>query len=267
MPRCISPRYCQSWRAIIIVCRALHTRRLTAPSDPGPAHTPLPGRLPDKHWRQTMKTPIALALFAILAFATSPAGAAERACRPSLSNFYHCPDTSAPATKTTTKTTKTASPSGRACRPSLSNLWTCPGTSQPSQKSREDQGSAPPRKTASTPERGCRPSLSNGYKCPGEGQAGANNIRRKRWRGRIAPPTRSSGQIPGRTSTTSGETTITATRKPGPICVSRNRLLRGCAQRKMKSILEEAPQSSRSSTVHLTRQLYFVRQGLPQIGN
>lgn len=174
MPRCISPRYCQSWRAIIIGCRALHTRRLTAPSDAGPAHTPLPGRLPDKHWRQRMKTPIALALFAILAFATSPAGAAERACRPSLSNFYHCPDTSAPATKPTTKTTKTASPSGRACRPSLSNLWTCPGTSQPSQKSREDQGSAPPRKTASTPERGCRPSLSNGYKCPGEGQAGAN---------------------------------------------------------------------------------------------
>jgi hypothetical protein len=120
-----------------------------------------------------MKTPIALALFAILAFATSPANA-ERACRPSLSNLYHCPDTSAPATTTTTKTTKTASPSGRACHPSLSNLWTCPGTSQPSRKSNEDQGSAPPKQTASTPERGCRPSLSNGYKCPGGGPAGAD---------------------------------------------------------------------------------------------
>jgi hypothetical protein len=125
-----------------------------------------------------MKRPIALALLAILAFATSPAGAAERACRPSLSNLYHCPDTSTAATKTTA-TTKTASPSSRACRPSLSNLWTCPSTSQPSRKSvggapSDNQGSSPSKKTASTPERGCRPSLSNGYKCPGEGQVGAN---------------------------------------------------------------------------------------------
>jgi hypothetical protein len=127
-----------------------------------------------------MKTPIALAFLAILAFAISPASAAERACRPSLSNLYHCPDTSAPATKNT----KTTSPSGRACRPSLSNLWTCPGTSQPPRKSTggtssENQGSAPPKNTASTPERGCRPSLSNGYKCPGEGQAGANQYSRE----------------------------------------------------------------------------------------
>jgi hypothetical protein len=105
-----------------------------------------------------MKTPIALALLAVLAFAPSPAAAAERACRPSLSNFYHCPDTSTPARKTT-KTT----PTGRACRPSLSNLWTCPGTS------RESRGTTPPKKTVSTPERGCRPSLSNGFKCPGGG--------------------------------------------------------------------------------------------------
>jgi hypothetical protein len=101
-----------------------------------------------------MKTPIALALLAILAFATSPA-TADRACRPSLSNAYHCPDTSTPAKKAT----KTASPSGRACRPSLSNFWTCPGTSQPS------------RRSAGT-GRACRPSLSNGYKCPGGGQSG-----------------------------------------------------------------------------------------------
>ena len=136
-----------------------------------------------------MKTPVALALLAILAFATSPAAATERACRPSLSNFYHCPDTSTPATPPT----KTTSPSGRACRPSLSNFWTCPGTSQPARK-RASTGrpcrpslsngyscpgtssgeSTPHKKTASTPERGCRPSLSNGFKCPGEGQAGAN---------------------------------------------------------------------------------------------
>jgi len=96
-----------------------------------------------------MKTPIALALLATLAFATSPAGAAERACRPSLSNFYHCPDTAKPQAKTT----ETPSSSGRACRPSLSNLWTCPGTSQPS------------RKSASTGRRGSTPT---------KGQTGAN---------------------------------------------------------------------------------------------
>ena len=138
-----------------------------------------------------MKTPIALALLAISAFAASPATAAERACRPSLSNAYHCPDTSAPA-KRTTPATRT---SGRACQPSLSNLWTCPDTPQPRPRSAstdrpntdrpcrpslsngyscpgpstEGRGSAPP-----TSERGCRPSLSNGYQCPDAGQAGAN---------------------------------------------------------------------------------------------
>ena len=50
-----------------------------------------------------MKTPIGLALVAILAFATSPA-VAERACRPSLSNMYHCPDTSTPDAKPTKNT-------------------------------------------------------------------------------------------------------------------------------------------------------------------
>ena len=138
-----------------------------------------------------MKTPIAIALLVILAFATSPAAVAERACRPSLSNFYYCPDTSAPVKRST----QTTSTSGRACRPSLSNNWTCPDTSQLRRRSAstsrpcrpslsngyscpgassESGWSGPPKKTASTPERGCRPSLSNGYTCPGEGKAGAN---------------------------------------------------------------------------------------------
>jgi hypothetical protein len=42
-----------------------------------------------------MKTPIILALSAILAVAAFQAIAADRACRPSLSNLWHCPDTSA----------------------------------------------------------------------------------------------------------------------------------------------------------------------------
>jgi hypothetical protein len=105
--------------------------------------------------KRAMKTPIALALLAILAFALSPAAAAERACRPSLSNAYHCPDTSAPEKRSTLPTTT----SGRACRPSLSNLWTCPDTSQP-------------RPTSASTDRPCRPSLSNGYSCPGSSTEG-----------------------------------------------------------------------------------------------
>jgi hypothetical protein len=135
--------------------------------------------------KRAMKTPIALALLTILTFATSPAAVAERACRPSLSNGYHCPDTATP--KRPAQPTRT---SGRACRPSLSNLWTCPDTSQPRPRSTsadrpcrpslsngyscpgpstDGRGSAP-----STSERECRPSLSNGYSCPGAGQAGAD---------------------------------------------------------------------------------------------
>jgi hypothetical protein len=141
-----------------------------------------------------MKTPIALALLAILVFATSPAAAVERACRPSLSNAYHCPDTSASQPRRKSASTD------RPCQPSLSNGFSCPGTSN------EGRGYAPSNRTASTPERecrpslsngfscpeassegrgyanrtaptperGCRPSLSNGYNCPGEGQTGAN---------------------------------------------------------------------------------------------
>lgn len=83
-----------------------------------------------------MKSPIVLALVAILAFAALSASAAERECRPSLSNMYHCPDKSARASKST----ETSQPTSRTCRPSLSNLWTCPGTSE--------RGGPPPRKRA-----------------------------------------------------------------------------------------------------------------------
>ena len=109
-----------------------------------------------------MKTPIAIALLALLAFAASPAAAVERACRPSLSNAYHCPDTS--ASQPRRKSAKT----DRPCTPSLSNGYSCPGTSS------EGRGYAPSNRTASTPERGCRPSLSNGFNCSGQGQAGVN---------------------------------------------------------------------------------------------
>lgn len=139
-----------------------------------------------------MKTSLAFVVLAILAFVALPATAADRACRPSLSNFYHCPDTSPSATPTT----KTATPSGRVCHPSVSNFWTCPDKSQIKRKSasagracrpslsngyscpkasgpsakeatgNSDSG-APTKKTVSTEESGCRPSLSNGYKCPG----------------------------------------------------------------------------------------------------
>ena len=135
-----------------------------------------------------MQPPIALALFAILALATSPAFA-ERACRPSLSNMYHCPDTSTPEAKPT----KNTGTSDRACHPSISNLWTCPGTAKPSgtksnsaracrpslsngyscpSTASKDDHYAPKKKPVSTPDRGCRPSLSNGYKCPEQGNAG-----------------------------------------------------------------------------------------------
>ena len=67
-----------------------------------------------------MKTPIALAFLVILAFATSPAAAVERACRPSLSNGYSCPSESGGS----------ATAPERGCRPSLSNGYNCPGERQ-----------------------------------------------------------------------------------------------------------------------------------------
>jgi hypothetical protein len=122
-----------------------------------------------------MKTPIILGLLTILALAPVPASAAERACRPSLSNMYHCPGTSKPAPQPTERTSN----SQRPCRPSLSNLWTCPGTSKAQQRSSraakpttaERNPPQKPTRTTAASERRCRPSLSNGFKCPPEGQA------------------------------------------------------------------------------------------------
>jgi hypothetical protein len=92
-----------------------------------------------------MRTLIALAV-AIAAIATYPAAAAERACRPSLSNAYHCPDT----TNAPKASTETASPSGRACRPSLSNFWTCPPTSQPNRRTASPKVTTPPSTEGTT---------------------------------------------------------------------------------------------------------------------
>lgn len=68
-----------------------------------------------------MKSLLGFGITALVIFAAFPAPGAERACRPSLSNMYHCPDSSTPTTKEKQTTT-----SGRPCVPSLSNLWTCP---------------------------------------------------------------------------------------------------------------------------------------------
>jgi len=70
-----------------------------------------------------MKSLIVLALVATLAFAAFSASAAERECRPSLSNMYHCPDKSAPASKSTE-------------------------TSQPTSPATPERGAPPPRKRA-----------------------------------------------------------------------------------------------------------------------
>ena len=116
-----------------------------------------------------MKPRLAFVLLATFAVVGSPAIAADRACRPSLSNFYHCPDTSSP----TTKSPKTEEPTqrktvstSRACKPSLSNGYSCPSTS-PSANGTSANRQRPAKTTASEPDRGCHPSLSNGYKCPG----------------------------------------------------------------------------------------------------
>jgi hypothetical protein len=134
-----------------------------------------------------MKRPIALvalAVLTVLAFGPISVSAAERACRPSLSNWYHCPDTSkaAPKTRTTTAPdtsnptprTRTTTNSDRPCRPSLSNLWTCPDTVQPRQRT-------------ARATRPCRPSLSNGYHCPDGSAASGGPGKSTRT---TSPPTR-----------------------------------------------------------------------------
>lgn len=109
-----------------------------------------------------MRTPIYLALLPILALATFPAAAVERACRPSLSNAYHCPNTSA------SKSLRKNESASRPCRPSLSNGFSCPGIAS------EHRESVPSKRTTSTTERECRPSLSNGFSCPSDGRGSAN---------------------------------------------------------------------------------------------
>jgi hypothetical protein len=136
-----------------------------------------------------MKASFAVALLSALAFASTAIGA-ERDCRPSLSNGYHCPGNS----KAAPRTTEVPSHSGRRCVPSLSNLWTCPDTSKAGKRSARSGACRPslsngyhcpgisaerepPRKrarTATAQERACRPSLSNGFKCPRERQVVAN---------------------------------------------------------------------------------------------
>jgi hypothetical protein len=193
-----------------------------------------------------MKTPITLGLLAILALAPIPASAAERACRPSLSNWYHCPDTSKPAPRTTERTPT----SNRPCRPSLSNLWTCPGTSKARQRttrpdiSAERNRPAKPTRTTSV-ERGCRPSLSNGFKCPPKAERAKTNTAARGRPGRTARLTQWSGQTRGRTSITFAAPTIMAALSLGPTCVNRTQLLKGCEPRKMRRILEARSEISR----------------------
>jgi hypothetical protein len=126
-----------------------------------------------------MKAWIAPTALAILALALMPVSAAERACRPSLSNMYHCPDTSKAAPKSTTTTTSTPAPrtrttttSERPCVPSLSNLWTCPDTSEARQKTT--------RTTRTSPESGPAKSTRTTSPPPREGQAGQDQYRTER---------------------------------------------------------------------------------------
>lgn len=102
--------------------------------------------------RYQLKTPITLGLLSILALAPTPASA-ERACRPSLSNMYHCPDTSKPEPRSTKRAPPTNT-SERPCRPSLSNLWKCPDTGTSTESYRREK----PKRTTTAPERRSRPS-------------------------------------------------------------------------------------------------------------
>ena len=70
-----------------------------------------------------------------------------------------------------------AAAADRTCRPSLSNLWKCPDADEGSVSRRPttDEGAtsndnrrAAARKRSTATDRTCRPSLSNNYKCPRE---------------------------------------------------------------------------------------------------
>ena len=77
---------------------------------------------------------MAFACSALSVVAVSPAQTAERECRPSLSNLWHCPG---PQTQQPTK------PVERACRPSLSNGYHCPGATARSNSSNSVNPTAP----------------------------------------------------------------------------------------------------------------------------
>ena len=76
-----------------------------------------------------MKSLLAVVLLITLGVIVSTATAEERACRPILSNFYHCADTSNPTTNNTKPTEPAVSAKPRrTCTPSLSNGYSCAPT-------------------------------------------------------------------------------------------------------------------------------------------
>ena len=92
-----------------------------------------------------MKSLLAVALLITLGVIVSTATAEERPCRPSLSNFYHCPETSSPTTNNTKATGPAVSAKPRrTCTPSLSNGYSCAPTSKSANRasvpSRASQG-------------------------------------------------------------------------------------------------------------------------------
>jgi len=106
---------------------------------------------------------IAFACSALCMIAASPAQAAERECRPSLSNLWHCPGVG--------ETQQPTKPVERACRPSLSNGYHCPGAAAPSSSTSSNSANQtmPRTKRATQKSEGsCRPSLSNDFHCPGQ---------------------------------------------------------------------------------------------------
>jgi hypothetical protein len=153
-----------------------------------------------------MKLILGFALLATLGLVASNASAQERACRPSLSNFYHCPDTSKPSTNNhrATGPAVTAKPT-RRCTPSLSNGYSC----------------APTSKSAN------RAPVPNGAYI---------NIRPKVAPGFVAQQARLCGPTLARTFITSRPHVTTATLNAEATCASRMRLVRECAPRKMRRI-------------------------------
>jgi hypothetical protein len=117
---------------------------------------------------------VAFAILVAIAGIAPDVLATERACRPSLSNLWKCPDTSVSPKRIARK-------AERACRPSLSNGFKCPGTHVTEAPTRnrptasDDSRRAIPRRTATQGDRTCRPSLSNGFKCPA--RTGVNQYR------------------------------------------------------------------------------------------